>query len=75
MKFDVIEICKDDNILIKMNVGNLPSEKIDKYVEKVLPKLKKTFGCPISVLPVRDGGWDFTIIRNKNRKVSQSLRH
>lgn len=74
MTIEVSEILKGDSVLIKMDIGNLPPDEVDKYMGNALSKLKQTFGCPISVLPVREGGWDFTIIRNPQREVEPKLK-
>ena len=72
MKIEIIEINTNDDVMIMLPIGNTPPNEIDGYVERCMPKLKATFGCPISVIPTRDGGWDFTIIRNPNRKKEKS---
>lgn len=68
MKIDIVEIQEGDDVIIRMDIGNLDKKDVDKYVLRHIPKLKKIFGCPITVLPVRNGGWDFTIVRNTKRK-------
>ncbi len=74
MKIEVVEIQDGDNVMIKMDIGNIPSKDVDAYVKPHLPKLRETFGCPIAVLPVRNEGWDFTIIRNPHRRPKSKLK-
>ena len=68
MKIDIAEIETGDTVLIKLDIGNLPADAIDDYVGKLLPKFKEAFGSQIFIIPVRECGVDFTIIRNKNRE-------
>jgi hypothetical protein len=78
MKFDLVELQKGDVVLSTIDIGNLPPSEVDSYMDKVMPVVKDTFGCEVALLPVRGGSWDFTIIRNPNRKeksyVNDTLR-
>ncbi len=68
MRFEIVEIQDGDVVIITLDIGNLPTNEIDKYVNRCMKPLQETFGCEIAVLPVREGGWNFTIIRNPHRK-------
>jgi hypothetical protein len=68
MKIEINEITSSDNVMIQLDIGNIPPNEVDAYVTKSMKPLKELFGCQIAVLPVRGGGWDFSIIRNANRK-------
>ena len=68
MKFDIVEIQPGDVVMSPIDIGNLPPNKVDAYMKKCMPTIKSVFGCQVALLPVRGGDWDFTIIRNPNRK-------
>jgi hypothetical protein len=72
MKIDIIEIQKEDYILIQIGIGNLTPNEINEFMNTHLPKLQETFGCSISVIPFHGIGWDFTIIRNPTRSIPSS---
>jgi hypothetical protein len=50
-----------------MDIGQIPASDVDAYVERQIQALKSVFGCPVAILPIRDGEWSFTVIRNPNR--------
>lgn len=69
MKIDVQEIGPDDYLLVLAGIGTMPSCEVDNYCERCLESLKEIFGCPIAILPVRDGEpWEMVLLRNPNRK-------
>ena len=65
MKYDTMEIDKNDMVMIHHNIGAMPSKEVDKYSAKILPKLVSMFGKnKVAFFPVREGEtWDFTIIK------------
>jgi len=65
MNIDLVEIKKDDMVMIHHCIGNIPSDQLDAYVEPILEKLTTLFGKGhIAFFPVREGNqWDFTVIR------------
>lgn len=68
MNFDIVELKAGDVVMTTLDIGNIPSNEVDAYVNKVMPTLKSIFGCQIAILPIRGGELDFTIIRNPLRK-------
>lgn len=68
MNIDIVEIQQGDVILITMNIGNIPASEVDALVNRQIQKVKIIFGCPVAILPCREGEeWGVTIIRNPNR--------
>lgn len=65
MKIDIMEIKEGDVVMIQHCIDSRPSDEIDKYCKKYLPKLSSLFGKGrVALFPVREGPpWDFTIIR------------
>lgn len=72
MKFDIVEIQPGDVVISPIDIGNLPPDKVDAYVKRCMPLIRSVFGCTVALLPTRGGEWDFTIIRNPNRKKEES---
>jgi hypothetical protein len=68
MKFNIVEIQPGDVVISTIGVGNIPSNEVNAFVGKCIPIIESVFGCRIVLLPVREGDWDFTIVRNPNRK-------
>jgi|FAXJ01.1.fsa_nt_gi hypothetical protein len=68
----ILEIQDGDKVIVTMDIGNIPPSEVDVYIKKPLKHLGELFGCEVFLLPVRGGGWDFTIIRNPNRKKENS---
>ena len=72
MKFDIVEINIGDTVMTPIDIGSLPPTEVDQYCKKNLKFLKEIFGCRVAILPMRGTEWDFTIIRNPNRKKEKS---
>ena len=65
MKIEIMEINPTDSVMVTHNIGSLPPNDVDAYVDRLLPKLKDAFhGADITLFPVRDGeAWQFVVIR------------
>ena len=72
MKFDIVEIQEGDVVMSPIDIGNMPPNEVDTFIGKHILVVKDIFGCQVALLPVRGGDWDFTIIRNPNRKKEKS---
>lgn len=55
-----------------LDIGNMPPNEVDMFCKRQLKFVKEIFGCQVAIFPIRGGGWDFTIIRNPNRKKEKS---
>lgn len=69
---NLIEIQPGDVVLSTIDIGNLPPNDVQEYIDKCMPIIADAFGCQVVILPVRGGDWDFTIIRNPNRTKEKS---
>lgn len=69
MNIDYVELQPTDVILVMYNIGLLAADKVDVHCDTVLAKLKETFNCEVTLIPLREGPlWDFTLIRNARTK-------
>jgi hypothetical protein len=62
---DIMEIGKNDIVMVHHNIGDMPPECVDKYCDPIIKKLVDLFGKDhVAFFPVREGDtWDFTIVR------------
>jgi hypothetical protein len=78
MNINTINIEENDVVMATINVGNIPPNEIDNYIKKPMEVLNEAFGCTVFGIPVREGGWDFTIIKKpiiiKKSKVSNKSK-
>ena len=67
MKIDVVEMGKDDVMLVRYNIGNLPVQDVDEFCEIAAGFLAEAFGKgKVLLFPVREGDdWDFTIVKRQ----------
>jgi hypothetical protein len=65
MRMRVIELEKDDRVMVFHNIGNISPDQVDEYSSKCIEPLKHVFGTDkVALIPVREGeDWDFIIIR------------
>ena len=75
MKIDIIQLEENDSVAVWHDIGNLPPDKVDKYMDKVVDGMVSLFGKDrICAFPVRGcpngETWDFTIIRKPKNKKS-----
>jgi len=65
MKMEIVEVAKNDVVLVWIPTGNLMGEKITTYCESILTRLQPAF-APAGVFSIPSPGLsnvEFTVIR------------